>query len=65
MGTTCFVISTSKYYMFNSDSQWIEISPFGVGSTSSGGDSDSGGSDGDGGGDENPSEDIIYEGGVI
>jgi hypothetical protein len=65
MGTTCFVISTSKYYMLNSDSEWIEISPFSAGSTSSGGgDSDSGSGDG-GSGDGDPSDDIIYEGGVI
>ena len=61
MGCTCFVISTSKYYMLNSDHQWVQIAPFG---TSSG--SGSGGSGGgDSGGDDIPSEDIIYEGGII
>ena len=35
MGTTCFVIDTSKYYMLNSQKIWIEIQPYGVvGSTS-------------------------------
>ena len=29
MGCTCFVISTSKYYMLNSKLKWIEITPFG------------------------------------
>ena len=29
MGSTCFVIETSKYYMLNSKKQWIEITPFG------------------------------------
>ena len=29
MGTTAFVIETSKYYMVNSDSRWVEIQPFG------------------------------------
>ena len=25
MGCTCFVISTSKYYMLNSNHKWVEI----------------------------------------
>ena len=29
MGSTCFVISTSKYYMLNGQKKWIEITPFG------------------------------------
>ena len=29
MGCTCFVISTSKYYMLNSKKKWVEITPFG------------------------------------
>jgi hypothetical protein len=29
MGCTCFVISTSKYYMLNGKLQWVEITPFG------------------------------------
>ena len=31
VGSTCFVISTSKYYMLNSRRVWVEISPFGAG----------------------------------
>ena len=62
MGTTCFVISTSKHYMLNSKKEWIEIYPYGSTSTSGG---DSGGGDG-GSGDDSPTpEDIIYEGGVV
>ena len=56
MGCTCFVISTSKYYMLNSSLKWIEITPFGK--VVNGG----------GGGDtpDTPSDDdIIYEGGII
>ena len=57
MGSTCFVISTSKYYMLNSEYQWIEIKPFGKGGNSSGGSGD------------NPSLDpdniYIYDGGLI
>ena len=61
MGCTCFVISTSKYYMLNSKLQWIEITPFGKSVSSSSGDID-----GDGIPDEeDPSIDIIYEGGVV
>lgn len=62
MGCTCFVISTSKYYMLNSKFKWIEITPFGK-VVSSSVDSDI---DGDGIPDsEDPSIDIIYEGGRI
>lgn len=59
MGCTCFVISTSKYYMLNSNLEWIEISPFGTNTTT-----------GEGGdiivppGDEED-DDIIYDGGVV
>ena len=35
MGTTCFVIDTSKYYMLNSQKAWIEIQPYGVVSSTS------------------------------
>lgn len=55
MGCTCFVISTSKYYMLNSALEWIEITPFGKVVDSPGG----GGGEGPGG------ETIIYEGGVL
>ena len=62
MGCTCFVISTSKYYMLNSKFKWIEITPFGK-VVSSSADSDI---DGDGIPDsEDPSIDVIYEGGYI
>ena len=57
MGCTCFVINTSKYYMLNSDLKWVEITPFGKVVSSGGND---GGSTPD-----IPSDDIIYEGGVI
>lgn len=58
MGCTCFVISTSKYYMLNSERKWIEITPFGKISSSSGGNNN----------DPLPpstDDDIIYEGGEI
>ena len=58
MGCTCFVIETSKYYMLNSNFKWVEITPFGRPTESSGG---GGGSDIP----SDPSVDIIYEGGVI
>lgn len=51
MGCTCFVISTSKYYMLNSSLEWIEISPFGMGSNS--------------GGDTPEDDHIIYDGGIL
>lgn len=51
MGCTCFVISTSKYYMLNSSKEWIQISPYGN-------------MTGSGGGADTP-KDVIYEGGVI
>lgn len=58
VGTTCFVISTSKYYMLNSKQELIEITPFGKIISS------------DGETDDNPSfppvnDDVIYEGGEI
>ena len=63
-GCTCFVISTSKYYMLNSDNEWIEIQPFGKGgNTSSGGGSGGGDIPGE---DDNPTQDnVIYDGGWI
>ena len=47
MGTTAFVIETSKYYMLNGHKVWKEIDPYGnsIGSTPGAGD------------------EIIYEGG--
>ena len=62
VGSTCFVISESKYYMLNGNEEWIEITPFGKTVSSSGG-------SGEGGGDSEapdvPNDDIIYEGGII
>jgi hypothetical protein len=55
MGTTCFIINTSKYYIVNGNYEWVEIKPFGNTSSNSGGGSGS-----------NPSnKDIIYDGGTI
>lgn len=54
IGSTCFVIDSSKYYMLNSKFQWIEIFPFGTSSSS-----------GDSSGPDAPQDDVIYEGGVI
>lgn len=64
MGCTCFVISTSKYYMLNSKKKWVEITPFGkVIGSNSGFDTDV---DQDGIPDSvDPSIDITYEGGEI
>lgn len=59
MGCTCFVISTSKYYMLNSQRQWVEITPFGK-ATSTGG-----GSDVPVEPDEPEHNDVVYEGGLI
>lgn len=55
MGSTCFVISTSKYYMLNSSLEWVEISPFGKGTGAAGGN----------GGADPEDKDIIYDGGVL
>lgn len=41
MGTTCFVIKTSKYYMVNGEKKWVEITPFGKSSSSGSGDGES------------------------
>ena len=57
MGCTCFVIETSKYYMLNGQKKWIEITPFGK--------TISGGGEDDPGIPDDPSNDIIYEGGII
>lgn len=64
MGCTCFIISTSKYYMLNSKKKWVEITPFGkVIGSNNGSDTDV---DQDGIPDvEDPSIDITYEGGEI
>lgn len=60
MGCTCFVISTSKYYMLNSQRKWVEITPFGK-ITSAGG----GGGDVPVEPDEPEYDDVIYEGGLV
>ena len=57
MGSTCFVISTSKYYMLNSKQKWIEITPFGKAVNSN--------DDLDGDGIPDDIEDIVYEGGLV
>ncbi len=60
MGCTCFVIETSKYYMLNGQSKWVEITPFGKAVNPSVD------VDGDGVPDDiDPSIDIIYDGGHI
>ena len=53
--------------MLNSQSKWVEITPFGSSSSSSGG-SSGGGGDTPGGGtnpDDPTLDDVIYDGGVI
>ena len=35
-GTTAFVIENSKHYMLNGAKKWVEITPFGAGSSSGG-----------------------------
>lgn len=59
MGSTCFIISTSKYYMLDSKKKWVEITPFGKVIVNGGGDEPG----------DNPDtpdgDDVIYEGGVI
>ena len=62
MGCTCFVISTSKYYMLNSHKKWVEITPFGN-VVSSNGPSD--GEDNNNNGIPDVLENIIYDGGTI
>lgn len=64
-GCTAFVIETSKHYMLNSQSKWIEITPFGAGSSSSGGSGDIGGGDNEGTDTPPSQDDIIYDGGLI
>lgn len=56
MGCTCYVINTAKYYMLNSDQQWVEM-PM----PSSGGSSGGGGSDTP----IDPNNTYIYDGGLI
>lgn len=54
MGCTCFIISTSQYYMLNSSYKWVEITPFGKEV-----------SPGDNPNPPEEDDEIIYEGGVI
>ena len=60
-GSTVFIISTSKYYMLNGGKKWVEINPFGLGNSSSGGNGDSEGDEGGG----NSGSGEIYDGGSI
>ena len=53
MGTTAFVIESSKYYMLNGSNEWKEISPFGAGGT------------GGGGGGSESGKEVIYDGGGV
>lgn len=39
VGSTAFVIDTSKYYMLNSKNQWKEVRLYGSSSSNNGGDS--------------------------
>ncbi len=77
-GTTVFVIENSKHYMLNGARKWVEITPFGKGSTSSGGqdggdiDDTPNGDNGnttpdnpDSGDDNDGSGDGIYDGGDL
>jgi hypothetical protein len=50
-GTTAFIIDKSKYFMLNGKHEWVEINPYGMGSSNN-----SGGSEGNDG---------IYDGGSI
>jgi hypothetical protein len=45
-GSTVFIINISKYYMLNGKKDWVEINPYGMGSSNSG--SGGGGSENDG-----------------
>ena len=60
MGTTCFIIENSKYYMVNGKLEWVEIKPYDGSGSSSGGSGGEGG-----GGDSSTPEEIIYDGGHI
>ena len=64
MGSTCFVIETSKYYMLNGQKKWVAINPYGSGSGGSTNPDDDLIYDGGDAGDETP-DDVIYEGGII
>ena len=55
MGTTCFIIENSKYYMVNGKLEWVEIKPY---------NGSLGGNNGGSGGVEGDKE-IIYDGGQI
>ena len=60
VGSTCFVIATSKYYMFNGSHEWIEIFPFGQAASEGSGEGPGETPDIDPGND-----DVIYDGGQI
>ena len=55
MGSTCFVIGSSKYYMRNGEQKWIEITPFGKTMYD----------DQNGNGVPDELEDVVYEGGLV
>lgn len=74
MGSTCFVIATSKHYMLNGQLQWVEVTPYGKVISSGSGDIDGDGIPDDidpsiditpDGGEVDSSNDTIYEGGDI
>lgn len=62
MGSTCFIISNSKYYMLNSQKQWVEITPFGKVIASNGSNNET---EGDDVIIPPENDDIIYDGGII
>jgi hypothetical protein len=67
-GTTAFVIENSKHYMLNGSRKWVEITPFGKGSSSGGG--QDGGDidevpDDNPGSEENGDDNGIYDGGDL
>ena len=63
MGTTCFIISTSKYYMVNGQKEWVEITPFGKTVSSSGGAGDN--ENPDDGDNDDIVRDVVYDGGEV
>ena len=65
MGSTCFIISNSKYYMLNSKKQWVEITPFGKVITSSGDGDNILPPEEDDSEPEIPNDDIVYDGGIL
>ena len=58
-GSTAFVIDTSKYYMLNSNNEWIETNPYGKEVVYEGGSLDENTSD------DNDKSEVVYEGGTV